>query len=48
MSSVSSQLFFEGLGYQKMTELLLSNGVNAVHARPLFRAIHRELWQGSE
>lgn len=48
MSLVSSQLFFEGLGYQKMTELLLSNGVNAVHARPLFRAIHRELWQGSE
>ena len=26
--------FFEGLGYQKMTELLLSNGVNAIHAVP--------------
>lgn len=48
MSSVSSQLFFEGMSYQKMTELLASSGVNPVHARPLFRAIHRELLQCSQ
>lgn len=48
MSSVSSQLFFEGMSYQKMTELLASSGVNPVHARSLFRAIHRELLQCSQ
>ena len=48
MSSVGSQKFFEGISYQKMTELLASSGVNTVHARPLFRAIHRELLQGFE
>tara|TARA_B110000003_G_scaffold257140_1_gene275220 strand:- start:798 stop:1862 length:1065 start_codon:yes stop_codon:yes gene_type:complete len=48
MSSVSSQLFFEGMSYQKMTDLLASSGVNPVHARPLFRAIHRELLQCSQ
>lgn len=31
-----------------MTDLLASSGVNPVHARPLFRAIHRELLQCSQ
>jgi 23S rRNA (adenine2503-C2)-methyltransferase len=36
------------MSYQRMTELLASSGVNPVHARPLFRAIHRELLQCSQ
>lgn len=48
MSVANTQVGFEGIDYQAMSQLLAAAGVNPVHTRPLFRAIHQQLLQASE